>query len=114
MPCEETSIAQPVAPSARNAAKVDCNDKASGVVLTVSRNWPKKPLPRVPTTAVLRPKCVSDCAIQCEHDVLPLVPVTPANHMLRDGCPKKRLAISPACERRSATPKFGNRQSVFH
>src|SRR5258706_132848 len=112
-PCEETSIAQPVAPPARKAANFACREIASGVVFIAASNSPGNPLPKVPITAVLRPRRVRVCAIQCEQDVLPLVPVTPASHKSREGVPKKRLAISPKCERRSATARFGTRQAVF-
>ncbi len=38
-------------------------------------------------TALRWPVRSSDSAIQCEHDVLPFVPVTPIIHIACDGLP---------------------------
>ena len=46
-----------------------------------------KPMPSVPTTAVRAPLSVQACAIHCEHEVLPFVPVTPMVHRRSDGLP---------------------------
>jgi hypothetical protein len=58
-----------------------------GVCATAGRQRPTNPLPSVPRIAARRPHMSSACAIHCAHDVLPLVPVTPAIHSLRDGVP---------------------------
>ncbi len=44
-------------------------------------------MPIVPITAQRRPARVSNWAIHCEHEVLPLVPVTPTDSRLVLGWP---------------------------
>ena len=86
-PWEETSIDTQRAPRASQSASCSCSATASGVVCVAGISTLGKPMPSVPITAVGRRRRFRHCAIQCEQEVLPLVPVTPATHILRDGSP---------------------------
>ena len=87
-PIDDTSMASAWAPASSNSRTSRCSETGSGVVNGLSLNGSSgKPMPIVPITAQRRPARVSSWAIHCEHEVLPLVPVTPMDSMLELGCP---------------------------
>ena len=61
----------------------------------------------MPITAQRCCKAFIACAIHCDTEVLPLVPVTPASQRCSDGRPWTRCAISPQSAARPLTSTIG-------